>query len=374
MLTGIHLTLMVGPGVPLPVPRVVLDALQSVKVTTSTKEASGFELVFTLSNRSPLHTLFLLTGGAAIPILRVILIVTMNGIPNVLMDGVVGKTEIAPGTDAGHSKLTVKGNDLSAVMDLIDFTGLPYTGMPDEARVALIVGKYAALGLVPVVIPRLLFDVPLPTQRIPRHEGKDLGYVQKLADDAGYVFYIEPGPAPGTSIAYWGPEIKVGVPQPALNTNMDAHTNVESLSFDIDTDKRTQPVVLIQTPFNIPLPIPIPDIGPLNPPLGLIPPLSKKIEMIETSAKLTATQAVLRGLSLAAASADAVSGRGTLDVLRYGRPLTARKLVGVRGAGMAFDGLYYVDSVTHEIQRGAYKQQFTLKRNGLISTVPVVPP
>ena len=36
---------------------------------------------------------------------------------------------------------------------------------------------------------------------------------------------------PGTNIAYWGPEIKVGVPQPALNYDMDAHTNVESLSF-----------------------------------------------------------------------------------------------------------------------------------------------
>ena len=30
--------------------------------------------------------------------------------------------------------------------------------------------------------------------------------------------------------AYWGPEIKVGIPQPALNTDMAAHTNVESLT------------------------------------------------------------------------------------------------------------------------------------------------
>ncbi len=38
----------------------------------------------------------------------------------------------------------------------------------------------------------------------------------------GYVFYVEPGPAPGTNIAYFGPEIKVGIPQPALNVDMDA--------------------------------------------------------------------------------------------------------------------------------------------------------
>ena len=43
-------------------------------------------------------------------------------------------------------------------------------------------------------------------------------------------------------------------------------------------------------------------------------------------------------------------------MLRYGRVLQARRLVGVRGAGMAFDGLYYVQSVTHTIKRGEYKQ------------------
>ena len=43
------------------------------------------------------------------------------------------------------------------------------------------------------------------------------------------------------------------------------------------------------------------------------------------------------------------------------------------GAGIAYDGLYYVKSVTHEIERGSYKQGFTLARNGLISTLPTVP-
>jgi hypothetical protein len=48
-------------------------------------------------------------------------------------------------------------------------------------------------------------------------------------------------------------------------------------------------------------------------------------------------------------------------------------LVGVRGAGFAYDGFYYVDSVTHSIKRGEYKQSFKLSRNGLISTLPRVP-
>ena len=60
------------------------------------------------------------------------------------------------------------------------------------------------------------------------------------------------------------------------------------------------------------------------------------------------------------------------DVVRYGHILKARQLVGVRGAGLAYDGLYYVKSVTHKIKRGEYKQSFELSRNGLISTVPRV--
>jgi hypothetical protein len=63
-----------------------------------------------------------------------------------------------------------------------------------------------------------------------------------------------------------------------------------------------------------------------------------------------------------------------LDVLRYGRPLKARQLVGVRGAGLAYDGLYYVKSVTSTLKHGEFKQAFSLTRNGLISTVPRVRP
>jgi hypothetical protein len=68
-----------------------------------------------------------------------------------------------------------------------------------------------------------------------------------------------------------------------------------------------------------------------------------------------------------------VIGTGSLDVVRYGRVLKARQLVGVRGAGAAFDGLHYVSSVTHQIKRGDYKQSFKLARNGLLSTLPRVP-
>ena len=105
----------------------------------------------------------------------------------------------------------------------------------------------------------------------------------------------------------------------------------------------------------------------------MIPPLPKHVEFITGTAKLSPIQAALIGLAKAARSSDAVFGNGTLNVLRYGRVLKARQLVGVRGAGTAFDGLYYVKSVTHNIKRGEYKESFSLARNGLISTLPKVP-
>lgn len=225
-----------------------------------------------------------------------------------------------------------------------------------------------------MVIPSILIDLPIPVDRIPTHQGKDLAYIKQLADEVGYVFYLDPGPAPGTSLAYWGPEIKIGKPQPALNVNMNAHTNVESLNFNYDSTRATIPVVYIQQQATkAPIPIPIPDISPINPPLGFIPPFKAKLDYLTHTAKYSPIRAAAIGLAIAAKSSEAVSGSGTLDVLRYGRILKARQLVGVRGAGQAFDGLYYVRSVTHRIKRGEYKQSFELSRNGLVSTVPKVP-
>jgi|SRR5262245_9581008 len=373
MLKGVYLTLLVGPVVPVPVPQVVVDALTSVQVTSAAGQRGGFQLQFTLSNRSPLHTAFLIAAGQT-PLLRVIIVLTVNGMPEVLMDGVMTRSEVTPGGKPGQSTLTVTGEDLTRVMDSQDWSGLPFPAMPAEARVLMLIGKYAVFGMIPLVIPSLFTDVPIPIDRIPAQQGTDLKYIEQLASQVGYVFYIEPGPAPGTNTAYWGPEIKIGVPQPALNFDMDAATNVEALSFTYNTAGATLPIVFIQNQLTkFPIPLPIPKLNPLQPPLGVIPPGITNLTILRDTAKLSPMQAISSGLAEAGKSQDAVSGTGSLDVTRYGRLLKARKLVGVRGAGMAFDGLYFVKSVTTTIKRNEIKQSFNLTRNGLVSITPVVP-
>jgi hypothetical protein len=374
MVKGFHLTLMIGPAVPLPVSQEILEALSSVSVTTTSDTGSAFQLEFKLSSRSPLQTLFLLAGGASIPMVRVVVVVTVNGTPEVLIDGVMTNHEVRTGTDGGDSVLTITGEDLSRVMDYIDFSGLPYPAMPPEARVVLVIAKYAFLGIVPLVIPSILIDLPIPTDRIPIHQGKDLAYIRALADEVGYVFYVEPGPQPGLNVAYWGPEIKVGAPQRALSINFGPDSNIDSVNCSFRSQGRVMPIVFIHNQAtHVPIPIPIPDITPLNPPLGLIPPIPLNFEAVNNTAKYSPVRAAVIGLTKAARTAEAVTASGSLSVACYGSVLKARRLVGLRGAGEAFDGLYYVKSVTSQIKRGEFKQNFSLTRNGLISTLPNIP-
>ena len=162
-------------------------------------------------------------------------------------------------------------------------------------------------GIVPLVIPSLLVDVPIPIEPHPaRSTGTDLEYLQQLADDVGYVFYVEPGPVPGTNIAYWGPEIKVGVPQPALNVNMDAHTNVESP--ELQLRQRRQEAAgrcLIQDqPTKALIPIPLPTSRRCNPPLGLDPAAAQGHRVRDgTRPSSSPVQAAMIGLAKAVTDA-----------------------------------------------------------------------
>ena len=373
---GVKLSLLMGP-VPVPVPDFIVEALSTAKVQLgSGNSQGGFELTFDVALHSKIYALFLglgAVGAGGIPFMRVVLVVTMNGRSESVIDGVATDIEAQP-ADGGNAKLIIKGKDLSALMDMQDMPATPFPAMPPSTRVLVLLAKYTAFGVIPQVIPSVVDEPPLPTEQIPQQQGTDYQYIQKLASDAGYVFYLEPGPAPGLSRAYWGPEIRIGLPQPALTTGMDALNNVEQLSFHMDREAKSVPIVFFHEPQSkLAIGLPIPDITPMNPPLGLVPPLPPKLVKLSDTGHLSPGLAMMKGLAYVAQHSDSVFGKGTLDVARYGRVLKSRQLVGVRGAGLPYDGLYYVKSVSHDIQRGAYKQSFQLARNALFSTLPRVP-
>ena len=373
MLKGIYLTLMIGPVEPVIAPKEVVDSLTSVQVTSS-KERSGFQLSFSVAKNSLLITTLLPAGYFDPIVTRVLIIVTLNGIPNVIMDGLITNQEYAPSNDPGQSKLTITGEDLSIAMDVVDMV-FPYPALPEVAIINLILARYAFLGIVPLVIPPFIPVVDSPTNKWRTQRGTDRAYIKNLAQQNGYIFFVEPGPAPGTSVAYFGPDVNLPLPQPALTINMDSATNVESLSFSLDGQAKKLRVFTILDPETgaIPIPIPVPNINAFKPPLGLRPTPPAKVEISKEGSKVTPAKAAQTILGFMMNNSTAITANGSLDVLRYESMLRARLMVGVRGAGLGYDGMYYVDSVTHNIKQGEYKQNFTLSRDGLISSTPFLP-
>ncbi|OHX36207.1 hypothetical protein BJL95_10500 [Methylomonas sp. LWB] len=374
MLNGINLTLLIGPALPIPAPTAVIEALTSVQVNSG-GERSGFQLVFAVSSRSLLTTT-LLPAGYFDPITtRVMVIVTLNGIPNVLIDGIVTRQEMSPSSEPGQAKLTITGEDLSVLMDIVELKR-PFPGMDDTLQMLTILAPYAAFGVIPLVTPPLFLSFMSPTKGYKSQDSTDLAHIKKLAARNGYVFYVESGPLPGQNLAYFGPNIRLPIPQPALTINMDAHSNVDSLSFSLNGLAKEVLIVTVMDPIThkIPIPVPIPNISIFQPPLGARPTPPAKVRFAKEVAGEDPPGVVnLMIGQMLKGSANAITGSGSMDVLRYGRALRARMVVGVRGAGLAYDGLYYVDSVTHNLKHGEYKQNFTLSRDGLISNTPRLP-
>ncbi|MGK5729758.1 hypothetical protein [Streptomyces sp. URMC 124] len=373
MTHSVQLMLLTGKYVPTPAPPSLLDALRSVQVTVASEGASGFQLTFALGKRSAV-TREMLPLGMLDPQTRIIVTAVVGGMPHVLMDGLITRQDQACGSSPGSSTLTVTGQDISIVMDREEKLQ-PHPGLTPHLTVMELCVGYLRYGIVPLAVPPLLPVLPTPVQTPPLQCGTDLAYIKNLAARVGYVFYIDSGPLPGANIAYWGPEVRAGVPQPALTVDSDAATNVESLSFGYDGLSRTTYSIGITEPTTkISFSVPVPDVSPLRPPLAVRPAPAFQEKPLPDLTGRSLPEILLMGLGETARSSDVVTGQGRLDVLRYGHVLSARRLVGVRGAGLAYDGLWYVRSVTHEIKRGEYKQSFSLTREGLVSNTPVVIP
>ncbi|WP_321963646.1 hypothetical protein [Paraburkholderia sp. J7] len=367
---GFYLTLMMGGFSASPVPQAVIDALVSVQVSTTVGSQGGFQLKFTWSQVGPLAQLQ--ASGFFDPRQRVIIAVTVNGATEVLMDGIVTKQDLTPGNAAGKSTLTVTGLDLTALMDFIDLTGIPYPALPMFVIVELILAKYAVLGVVPLALPPLLALIQNPIERFMKQDGTDYRYVTTLASKVGAVFYLDPGPTPGKSLAYWGPDLTklLGGTQPALSIDFDSSTTLDSLNFSYDGTLATNYLVtIIEQNSQLPIPIPLPSIDLIKASQAAHAPTPLKYVQLKPIANQDPIGAALAALGKLFESTDVATASGQLDVLRYGRVFKARQLCAVRGGGQYYDGLYYVKSVTHDIKRGQYKQSFTLARGGTGSSV-----
>lgn len=374
------LTLLIGPTVPAPAPPPLMDALQSVEVTRSERARSGFQITFELGRSGPADLLdsALMSMPMLRPYSRVIIVMTINAKPTVLMDGVVTERQSQASSKPGASTLTLTGEDLSVMMAMKESP--KEHPAQTEALIALVtIAKYAQYGLIPMVLPPPSMDVPLPIDRVPNQVRSDREYLEALAARHGYIFQVQPGPVPFTSTAYWGPAVpKSLVPQPALTVNMGSSTNVGELKFSGDPSKaEVVKAEVLDRETNVK--IPVMSFGSAQPPLALMPAWLTEMSRIrkvglKEKAPRSAVAAMAAAMGQSESTLEVAGATGEVDTARYGRVLEAPGIVGVRGAGFMHDGLYRVKKVTHRIKRGEYKQQFELCRDGWGSITPVVRP
>jgi hypothetical protein len=366
---GIRLVLLIGKTVPLPASADVMGALVNIEVTSDAKSGDGFQMTFSLAKG--ILDYGLLAGGTLDPGTRIVIGVLLGVIPEVLIDGIVTHHQIAPSNEPGMSTLTVTGTDLSVMLDLEE-KDEKYENQPDSVIFMRLIAAYAQYGLIPKPTPTT--NIPIMLQVIPRQAREtDLKFIQRMATRNGFVFYIEPVTV-GVNTAYFGPENRLGLPQPALSLNMGPSTNIDSLTFSQDGLATVKTKGAFIEPF-LKLTIPIPSLPSLKlPPLASSPAPALRTVLLRDTSNKNAGQAASAAISAVTNSPDPVTGKGNVETVRYGHILRARGSVGVRGAGASYDGNYYVQSVSHSIARGKYTQSFSLSREGTGALLPAVRP
>ena len=374
---GVRLNLLIGPTVPVPAPAPLMEALDGVEVTHQNGERSGFQITFrTGKGPKMLLDLALMELPLLKPGSRVILTAFMGVLPKVLIDGLILRSEFKPAQKKGDpTQLILTGEDVSFAMDQEE-KNVEHPAQPDTVVALKIIALYAQYGMIPVVIPPPSLDVPIVTDRIPTQQGTDLQHLQKMAKRYNYVFHVTPGPVPGTNTAYWGPDLRIGLPQAALTVDMGSDTNVESLEFENAAAEVAQVRGSVQDRLTG-MKLPVVSLPSLKIPFALSPALANskvaKIKAYRALSGRNIVQAVSDASADSEKTSDVVKGTGELDTARYGGILQSRGVVGVRGVGLRYDGLYYVQSVTHTLTRNSYKQKFEILREGTISSVPLVP-
>lgn len=372
MLPSVIIGLLIGePQAPENAPPALLKALRRVEVSQGDAGRrrdyqQGFQLVFTAERgRAARDDYAVLSGSRLLPGKRVVVTVTLQARPRVLIDGIITHQQL---TADDAPTLIVTGKDLSVLMDL-EQSAKRRPGQGDKEAALDILGKYATYGVKPAASDPKTTSSATEQQRAPIQAATDREHLRALAAANGFIFCLKPGPAPKQTIGYWGPPELAAQSQRALTTRMGTGTNVTSLRFSYDGLAATQVTGAYADPDSAE-PVPVQALArDAGTALAKTQVLSAGGSFLRkrrlADAPFGAAEA--RAIAQAAANRSAeqvIVAEGSLDTARYGDLLFAPGTVGVRGAGETYDGDYYVSRVTHRITPDSYVQEFRLSREG----------
>ena len=379
---GIQLAVLAGnQEVPTPIGPELADLLIDAEVTEVADGQAAFRITFGAQRTDDGKGMEIevLSDGRLTPGNRVLIMAMQAALPTVLIDGLITDLWLDPAKNPSQSKVVISGADLSVAMDLTEkIQGYP--DMDDELIVLEILAQYERFAIVPETIPPAESDFPTIVQRTPIQHGTDLEYLYDLANRYGYVFTLRPGAVPLTNTAYWGPPKRIGIPAPALTVGNSTFVNVDELVFMQDGRAAFQVSGLIPGPLEETPALPVLALEPtLLPPLALKSPfpMSSLLGMRLPTGSDGFDEIRAMGFAqgrVNKSSTTVARAEGKLKVDKYGSILRAGGLVGVRGAGMTFDGNWSIAEVHHKLKRNEYRQEFKLERDGTEPLLPVVVP
>ncbi|WP_028066875.1 hypothetical protein [Solirubrobacter soli] len=383
-LSTITLGLRVGPLLPVFAPAHIMRALRNVEVTQRDAGPCGFQLTFLAEVTSAGEAFDIVSDPLLAPFNRVLIRAEVDGLPTTLIDGFITHQQYMPGNGPGDSTFVVTGEDVSVQLDLTSYSQ-EFPAMPDEAIVLEVLAPWLTLGMVPMVMPSINSIVPV--EYVPQQRGEtDRALLMRLAQQNGYVFSVRPLPVPFTNTAYWGPPQRWWPPSAVIDVAVGAASTADSFSASYDAlAPETFYGSSMQTDVEPFVELPVITITSTRvPPLALLPAIDLNTVLdtvrrtLWSDDDLDPVTANLRAQAMTDVSTDkVVTVTCEVTPTRLGTVVCAPGVVGVRGTGLAFDGLYYLESATHRISLLAgegwdYTQQLTLTREGVGTTTPVL--
>ncbi|HLQ51880.1 MAG TPA: hypothetical protein VK129_10310 [Terriglobales bacterium] len=379
MLGGVTYTVLMGLP-PLPLPPPLLNALQKIEVETSTEMASVFRLRFGMARTDFGDWDVIMPQYEELffrPMTPVQIRVKVGiDIPKAIINGYVTHQQVLYDDEGGASAMEISGMDATMMMNLQEKV-VPWPMPNDGAIAAAVFGLY---GIVPMVSPSLPFNLDPTDMTVQR--GTDIRFLRRLAQRNGFECYVQPQPQTGVDFGYFGPPTNIpGMQEAVLNIKMGADTNVSEFKIRYDMMKPTTALsagmdVMTRTPsfaLSVTPPVTPPKAGlyPWGVPMGVQDATVRALAGAHPPPMVLPAQTGQMALPALTVVTQAIANRSSWAVVAEGTAgadvgvLYAGGTVNIRGAGLAFNGAYYVTRVSHTFDCGAYTQKFEARRNAI---------